>query len=79
MYSVLNAKATLKSVEGEFEGDVKGIIPTDQPYPFIYDASMGTECEKPPRVGVLVLEIGRTPTLGSFSHSVPMDASYMNG
>ena len=57
MYSVLNVQATLKSVEEEFEGDVKGIIPTDQPYPFIYDASMGTEnseYEKLPRVGVLV-------------------------
>jgi hypothetical protein len=57
MYSVLNVQATLKSVEEEFEGDVKGIIPTDQPYPFIYDASMGTEIseyEKLPRVGILV-------------------------
>ena len=47
----------MKSVEEEFEGDVKGIIPTDQPYPFIYDASMGTEIseyEKLPRVGILV-------------------------
>jgi hypothetical protein len=57
MDSVLNVNATLKSVEEEFEGNIKGIMPTDQPYPFIYDASMGTEtseCEKLPMVGLLV-------------------------
>ncbi|KAN0068729.1 hypothetical protein V8E54_012898 [Elaphomyces granulatus] len=55
--SVINVKATLESVEEEFEGDIKGIMPMDQPYPFIYDASMGTEiseCEKLPMVGLLL-------------------------
>ena len=69
-----HVKATLKSVEEEFEGDVKGIIPTDQPYPFIYDASMGmeiSECEKLPRVGVLVKSRGVDHFLGMVFNYFP--------
>ena len=85
MYSVLNVKATLKSVEEEFEGDVKGIIPTDQPYPFIYDASMGTEiseCEKLPRIGVLVSISGHELEIDeneSGYYSFNMRAMYYHG
>lgn len=57
VYSILNVTATLESVEQEFEGDVKGMMPANQPYPFTYDASMITEVSE--RLPIVRREISK--------------------